>query len=522
MANTSLAATFTPDPKLFTADQIAQIRKAQEFISQPIQQQRVATVDANALEARRGEPNIQQKYQQPQIDFSQLMARLPEQDTLKQERSALMTRLSQAIEQQQNLPTKLQTLESQAGLPQMQKQLSDINDQIKQLNVGAQVMTETAGQRIAPTFSIQGEQAAIERQRAIKGMSLAAQAQALQGNVANANDLIDRAINIETSATDRYVNNIKEALRANESAMSNVEKERATKVNALLDTIKQQSDFQAQENKTKLQLMTKAAEYGAPNNILNAIQSAQTPEEALIAGAQYMQNPKQKYEMEGLYLSNAIKRGALNKQQADNATINSTFGYLASSSGIPKTFDASNPQTVASLPVSTITKAVISGYGQVKSLTPTQRAQVISEMYKVGFHPQSYIIGKLQELTRLWTEMPDDSKGYVDGLKFWQTSTVPKVADFNSARQILTREIARLNDVGVLSDQDVASYAEAMPSRQDSSLDVVLKKASGIISATQGRTTKTIGQRIKLQDGREAIVGLDGETLLDPVTGKEL
>lgn len=165
-----------------------------------------------------------------------------------------------------------------------------------------------------------------------------------------------------------------------------------------------------------------------------------------------------------------------------------------------------DPTTIDSLPVSTLTKAVMSGTGSLKDVTPTMKAQVLSEMYSVGFNPGQVIGKKLENLVDLWDKMPSDQKGYVQGRKFWAANTVPAVAEFNSARELLTREVARLKDVGVLSDQDVASYTAAMPSRTDSSIDVVKSKISGLTTATTGKNSNqyTEGMQAELDDGRIA------------------
>lgn len=179
-------------------------------------------------------------------------------------------------------------------------------------------------------------------------------------------------------------------------------------------------------------------------------------------------------------------------------------------------------QDIASLPVSDLTKAIMSGYGKVKDLTPTQKAEVLTEMYQTGYNPQTYVINKLSNLVKLYADIGEESKGYFEGMKWWEKSTNPKVATFESARSVLTREIARLNDVGVLSDQDVATYEGAMPSRRDSDLAVVLNKIAGLASTITQKSTENVGKTVTLKDGRTAIVSFDGETLLDPKTGKEL
>ncbi len=178
---------------------------------------------------------------------------------------------------------------------------------------------------------------------------------------------------------------------------------------------------------------------------------------------------------------------------------------------------------VDTLPVSTLTKSIMAGYGKLKDLTPTDKAKVLEEMYEVGFQPQTYVMNKLNNLVTLYSAVPENQKGIVEGfIKPWATYTDKNVASFESAKEVLTREIARLNDVGMLSDQDVASYKSSMPSRMDNDLSIVLSKISGLGSTIAGQKAKNVGKTGVLEDGRQFIVSFDGETLLDPVTGEIL
>lgn len=145
-----------------------------------------------------------------------------------------------------------------------------------------------------------------------------------------------------------------------------------------------------------------------------------------------------------------------------------------------KGYDFDSPEGIASLPVSDLSKAIISGFGTVKGLTPTKQGEVISELYKVGFDPQNYVFRRLDELKNLWTAIPEDWKGMIEGRIPLAGQANAQVAEFESAKEVLTRIVARLNDVGMLSDQDVASYQRAMPSRSDRNISVVEGKISGL------------------------------------------
>lgn len=258
----------------------------------------------------------------------------------------------------------------------------------------------------------------------------------------------------------------------------------------LQEYIAQQKSGIADLASAKTEAYKIAINNGAPAGVLQAIGRSQSPDQAFQAIQGYGENP-----------------GARAGSGMAGMTVN----------------DITSPEEIRNLPVSDLTKAVMSGYGKIKDLTPTDKSKVLTEMYQVGFNPQTYIVNKLNNLADMWSSLDPSSRGLVSGtLKFWQKYTNPNVAEFESARTVLTREIARLNDVGMLSDQDVSSYEGAMPSRKDESYDVVLRKILGLTSTVTGKKGARIGQRGTLKDGRSFVVGPDGETLLDPSTGQPL
>lgn len=241
------------------------------------------------------------------------------------------------------------------------------------------------------------------------------------------------------------------------------------------------------------------------------------------------------------YLSNSPNRGGLpdviktpmqyiqyrrqlEQDIKNNANTPSPNGISPADSprGTPDQIDISSLEGIKNLPISDLTKAYMSGFFPGKP-TPTDARTIAEELYKVGFNPKQYINRKLEGLVALYASIPEDQKGLLEGfIKPWAKYTQPTVGTFESARAVLTREVARLNDVGVLSDQDVKSYTDAMPSRMDKDITQVIAKLSGLQLATGGKVSKEAGKTGKLKDGRAFIIGTDGKTLLDPNTGEKI
>ena len=163
----------------------------------------------------------------------------------------------------------------------------------------------------------------------------------------------------------------------------------------------------------------------------------------------------------------------------------------------PTDFD--DPEFVKTLPISELTKAIISGYGTTKDLTPTDKSKVIQELYQVGFDPKTYILDKLDNLAKMYGDIPSGARGIIQGR--YPASPIPSASAFETTKIVLTRQIARLFDVGMLSDQDVASYKEALPSRTDFSQKTVnakieaLKKVIGIGKKSENIKNQTQNQQ---------------------------
>lgn len=163
------------------------------------------------------------------------------------------------------------------------------------------------------------------------------------------------------------------------------------------------------------------------------------------------------------------------------------------------TFKFETLDDIRQLPVSELTKSVIAGIGKVKDLSPTDKAKVQSELFAVGFNPYEYVNRKLDALSVTWASVPEKYKGLIQGIPARFTGKVePKVSEFESTKTVLTREIARLFDVGVLSDQDVASYRAALPDLSDRNIDVVNAKIRGVKSSLSSgiAPSKATGQFI--------------------------
>lgn len=433
----------------------------------------------------------------------------------------------------------------QFGVPDLVARKAEVTQQYAEreakLDADIKRIEENAAKRGVPREFVEAEKQKIKSDALEDLANFAAIEAAVSGSITEARSIINDTINDKKAAFELENQAIQADIDYLNTLVGEENQQEASQLQFALNERKRLQDQQlAQETEIK-ELMVNVASEGADEGTINAIKNATSVEEAIRfarpflgrterlkvndsiaqgwAGIQLRQDElalaRQRFESE----SSTFGSGTVTTEDGQKAVITSD-GTVTPISEI----DFNNPEQIDALPVGDLTKAVMNGFAKTKDLTPTQKGQVIAELQNIGFNPNTYVVNKLNSLVETWAALPEDSRGYVQGLKFWESKTRPEVATFESQKQLLTREIARLFDVGVLSDQDVAAYKDAMPSRQDSSIDVVISKTAGIAGAAAGTNPQQAGKRIRLDDGtnREAIVGADGETLLDPLTGKPL
>src|SRR5262249_31385141 len=90
------------------------------------------------------------------------------QDQLDSEAGDLTKTVTDATPKLGTKAAKKAEPETTAGVPALNQQFKEINDQIRQIQSDAFAATQKSEDRLAPTFAIRGEQAQIERQRAVR------------------------------------------------------------------------------------------------------------------------------------------------------------------------------------------------------------------------------------------------------------------------------------------------------------------------------------------------------------------
>lgn len=212
----------------------------------------------------------------------------PELTKTKETQSSLSQKLLDQLSALTGRSARTQELTTQAGLPEMQKQLADLNVQIAQKAASFdKQMVDEQGKPILNAI-IGGRTSFIQRQKAVELGGLSAVAQAMQGNISAAQNTIKETVQMEYQDQMDQIDALKTQLEVNRDAMTTAQKELADKQSILLDERKRLLDEQSNERKGVLDFATTIAQNGAPSSIASQVANARTIEEAIRIGGEYL------------------------------------------------------------------------------------------------------------------------------------------------------------------------------------------------------------------------------------------
>jgi hypothetical protein len=160
----------------------------------------------------------------------------PEQLAYEKTQQDILAKMKDLTGQEAFAQQKAQEL----GIPEKQKELNDLQAQLRALNAEAAAQQEAlANQPILSSIAL-GQQAQVERTRAIKALSLSAQIQALQGNIALAQDQVQQAVDLKYKPIIQELNLLNQQLEFNKDFFNAAEKKRA-------EELKRQNDLQLKQ-----------------------------------------------------------------------------------------------------------------------------------------------------------------------------------------------------------------------------------------------------------------------------------
>lgn len=199
------------------------------------------------------------------------------------------------------------------------EEVERIQQRISAIDVQAAEEAIRAEERLAPTFAIRGEQAAIERSRAVQQLGLNAQFQAATGNLELAQDFADRAVAAEFDpikdqlaldlANLELIQGLPD-LTASEKAAADVREAQIKAEQAAIE-----DDKAAKEQIFSIGLT--ARQFGATDTEVQAIFDSESSEEALLNAGGSLQDPAAQLALETSRLNNILKREQIKKTQRE-------------------------------------------------------------------------------------------------------------------------------------------------------------------------------------------------------------
>lgn len=207
----------------------------------------------------------------------------------EQEQSWIMSRIKQLLPGLGGQGKAQLQAEEQAGIPQLKQNLTNITSQILQQNAEFDKMV--ADQELTtgvPSSIVAGRQGAILRSKAAAIGIKQAQAEAMRGNLSMAQDMVNRAVDLQHQDKLDEINIQYKQL---DLLQGMLDKEESIKAEALKrQYADQQAQIEAQKEQQKQvqSIMLSAAQYGADPNTLDSISKAPTVEEAIAAGSKFL------------------------------------------------------------------------------------------------------------------------------------------------------------------------------------------------------------------------------------------
>jgi hypothetical protein len=172
---------------------------------------------------------------------------------------------------------------AKAGIPDITKQLQEMNLQISQKTNQFNKSINDIGDQTIPMGFITGQQASVRQRAASEIGALASVQQALQGNLALARQTASDAVNMQFADAENKIKHLQSALDMNKDNLSTAEKKRAEQLQYTLTQRQTALDQQKADKTTILGYAQSAAQNGADNLTINKILSAKNPNEALLA-----------------------------------------------------------------------------------------------------------------------------------------------------------------------------------------------------------------------------------------------
>lgn len=245
--------------------------------------------------------------------FDQILSQVNQTTPAEQTSQGLMSRILGSVAKLGTKTEKTLQAEQNAGLPQFQTQLQDVNSQLQALQKEAlaiplQIQEQSQGRGVT-AGGVAPIQTGQLRQNAIKSLTLSAIGQTLQGNIANAQTTAQRAVDLEFAPLEAELKTLETAYNMNKDILERQDKKRADSLNIQIAERGRLLEDQKSDKKTVLGFVAEASKNGAPTQLVQQVSELNDPSKALAMLTGYMSDPEAK--------ANALKQRELQQAQID-------------------------------------------------------------------------------------------------------------------------------------------------------------------------------------------------------------
>lgn len=208
------------------------------------------------------------------------------------ERDQLINQYGTAIDKYGKLGTRQSELLTAAGVPEMQKNLADLMTQISAKNAQFERASVDNTGRPVMSSMIGGQEGLIRRQQAAEVGALTSMAQAVQGNIATAQQTALDTVTMEFQPIETEINKLKSQIDLNYQDLTLAQQKQADQLKTVLDERTRLVNQAKEDRNAVLSVGLEAAKNGATADILNKIANSKTPTDALQAAGNYLQTNK--------------------------------------------------------------------------------------------------------------------------------------------------------------------------------------------------------------------------------------
>jgi hypothetical protein len=267
---------------------------------------------------------------QPLVD--QLSADQQRSQVVADKQQELLSQNSQdqsgLLDQLANKGTDQVAQEEQLGVPQLQKDAANYKSQLATLEASAMTMREQVTNNAQNTgrgaYDLNLIENGAQRSNLIERTITAAKLQATQGNIIEAQNNAQKAVDIKYAPMEKALEQKKVQYQENKQLLDRFDKKASDAYAQKIQAQEKQIALDKQNEKAISDVRLTLAQYGnLTPEISKALDGAKSVDEAISAAGQGLVDPKQKYELEGLRLSNQLKNAQIRTEQAQRNKINS-------------------------------------------------------------------------------------------------------------------------------------------------------------------------------------------------------